>query len=82
MVFRKPDGATDPEQRFPALVRLDSSRLDSQSLEAMACSSSVHGSLCGINYLVALQAAALGRTAPIGPIGYGRDSWPTYARLG
>ena len=59
MVSRKPDGNAFPEQRFLALVRLDSSRLDSQPLEAMACSSSMHGSLRGINHLVAVQAASV-----------------------
>ena len=82
MVFRKPDGNTFPEQRFLALVRLDSSRLDSQPLEAMACSRPMHGSLPGINHLVALQAAAVGRTAPLGTIGHGRNSWPSHAFLG
>ena len=82
MVFRKSDGNAFFEQRFLAFGRLDSSCLDSQPLEAMACSSSLHGSLPGINHLVALQAAAVGRTAPIGSPGDGRNPWVPDARLG
>ena len=82
MVFRKTDGNAFFEQGFPSLVRLDSSHLDSQPLEAMACSSSLHDSLCGLNYLVAVQAVALGRTASIGTPCDGRNSGSPNAHLG